>query len=363
MNVRSILCLQWLLFPALILLAGSAWAAPCIAAKAECTEWISVAGGPARALVYRSYPLDTKNEGIRRALIIVHGSGRDADNYFRHVLAAAFLAGALEDTIVISPRFASNDGGSCRDVLGAGELNWKCDGRDTWRSGGAAVDNAKITSFDIADQILSKLARKEIFPNLVGIVLAGHSAGGQFVTRYEMSNQVHESLNIPITYIVANPSSYAYLDNLRPTSSALPSNVAATPPGYVAPRSANPPAPFAPFSDARNCTTFDTWPYGLQNRTGYSARLTDEKLKKQLAERKTTYLLGELDILPLYGFDGSCPAMAQGATRLARGLAFGRYVNEKFGAQHKTLVVPACGHNARCMFTSEPALLQIFPKE
>ena len=363
MSVRSILRSRWWVFVTLILFADAVWAAPCIVAKGECTEWISVAGGPARALVYRTYPLDTKNEGIRRALIIVHGAGRDADSYFRHVLAAAFLAGALEDTIVISPRFASNDGGSCRDVLGSGELNWKCDGRDTWRSGGASVDNAKVTSFDIADEILRKLARKEMFPNLMAIVLAGHSAGGQFVTRYEMSNQVHDSLNIPITYIVANPSSYAYLDDLRPTWSALPPNVAATAPGYVAPRSANPPAPFASFSDGRNCTTFDTWPYGLQNRTGYSARLTDEKLKKQLADRKTIYLLGELDILPLYGFDGSCAALAQGPTRLARGLAFGKYVNEKFGAQHKTLVVPACGHSARCMFSAEPALLQIFPKE
>ncbi len=139
--------------------------------------------------------------------------------------------------------------------------------------------------------------------------------------------------------------------------------VAAAAPGYIPPISANPPAPFVPFSDARNCTTYDSWPYGLQNRVGYSARLTDDQLKKQLAARRTTYLLGGLDILPLFGFDRSCPAMAQGPTRLARGLAFAKCVNEKYGAQHKTLVVPACGHNARCMFTADPALPLIFPKE
>jgi len=33
------------------------------------------------------------------------------------------------------------------------------------------------------------------------------------------------------------------------------------------------------------------------------------------------------------------------------------------GAQHKTIVVPACGHNARCMFTADAVLSLIFPKE
>jgi hypothetical protein len=125
---------------------------------------------------------------------------------------------------------------------------------------------------------------------------------------------------------------------------------------------ADPPAPFAAFFDAGNCATYDRWPYGLQHRVGYSARIPDDRLKKQLADRPAVYVLGELDILPLYGFDASCAAMAQGPTRLARGLAYAKYVNEKYGAQHKSIVVPACGHNARCIFTAEPVLGVIFPK-
>lgn len=343
-----------------LLLAQSAWAGPCISAVPTCTEWVTIAGGPSRSLVYRTYPLEAKNEGIVRALIMVHGAGRDADSYFRHVLAAAFLANGLEDTVVIAPRFASNDGATCRDALEAGELNWSCQGPHTWRSGGAA-GNDKVTSFDVADEILRKLARKDVFPNLRAIVVAGHSAGGQFVSRYEMANQVHDLLGVPITYVVSNPSSYAYLDGFRPSPSAIPPGAAATPPGYVPPPPESPPPPFVSFPDARNCTSYDSWPYGLQSRAGYSARVAADDLKKQAAARPTTYLLGGLDILPLFGFDASCPAMAQGPTRLARGLAFGRYVNEKYGAQHKTLVVPSCGHNARCMFTADPALPLIFP--
>jgi len=325
------------LLAAYLIGAGAALAAPCV--TTTCTEWVMFNSGPARSLIYRTYALDTPNPQITRALVMIHGAGRDADNYFRTAVAAAFLAGALDDTLVIAPRFASNATG-CRDTLAANEVNWSCNG-DSWRSGGAAIGNDKLTSYDLTDQILRQLARKESFPNLNAIVVAGHSAGGQYVNRYEMSNQVHDTLGVPVTYVVSNPSSYAYLDPTRPADAG----------------------DFRPFNDSRNCTTFDRWPYGLQGRTGgYTTKESDDQLKKQLAARPTTYLLGEIDILPLGGFDGSCPAMAQGPTRLARGQAWGKYVNQKFGAHHTVTVVPLCGHNARCMFTAEVALPLLFPK-
>ena len=316
-----------------------AYAQPCTTATPGCTEWVRLAA-PAQSLIYRTYPVDKKNDKITRALVVVHGQGRDADNYFRTAVAAAFLAGALEDTIVIAPRFASNDGRGCGDKLAVNEINWSCSG-DSWRSGGVSVSNKDLTSYDLMDEILRRLARKDVFPNLKAIVLCGHSAGGQYVTRYEMANQVHDKLGIPITYVVSNPSSYAYLDPERPAGANNELRA---------------------FGDARNCTTYDNWPYGLKSRSGYTAKLTDDLLKKQLSARAATYLLGELDVLPLAGFDSSCPAMAQGPTRLARGQAFVSYVNQKYKAQHKALVIPLCGHNARCMFTAELALPILFPK-
>ena len=141
--------------------------------------------------------------------------------------------------------------------------------------------------------------------------------------------------------MVSNPSSYSYLDSDRPSGANNELRA---------------------FGDARNCTTYDNWPYGLKNRTGYAAKLPDDQLKKQLASRPVTYLLGELDVLPLAGFDSSCPAMAQGPTRLARGQSFAAYVKAKYNAQHALVVVPLCGHNARCMFTAEIALPILFPK-
>jgi pimeloyl-ACP methyl ester carboxylesterase len=320
--------------------SGAAYGAACTSATLTCVEWVRLGQGQSRSLVYRTYPLQEKNANITGALILVHGAGRDADNYFRTAIAAAFLGDALENTIVISPRFASNDGSGCDDNLAANEVNWPCNG-DSWRSGGVATNDEKLTSFDFADELLRKLANTEVFPNLRRIVFAGHSAGGQFATRYEMANQVHDSLGIPVTYIVSNPSSYAYLDADRPNANTRE---------------------LQRFADARNCTAYDDWPYGLKRRTGYASRLSQDQLKKQLVSRSVTYLLGELDTLPIAGFDSSCPAMAQGSSRLVRGQAFADYINRKYNAQHKVRIVPACGHNARCMFTAEPALQILFQK-
>jgi pimeloyl-ACP methyl ester carboxylesterase len=354
-----------LLFTALL-----AAAVPCTAPKPACTEWITLKGERPTLLVYRSYSLELTNKNITRALVFVHGINRDADNHFRTALAAAFLQGALDDTVIVAPRFSSNssasgnEAGHCADAVAPGEAIWFCENErpDTWRSGGPEVGHAKLASFDYMDEIIRRLADKQHFPNLRTIVVAGHSAGGQFVSRYEMTSSVYKLPGVAISYVVANPSSYAYLDGTRPTASALPSNISAAAPGFRPPPPINPPPAFVSFPDARNCTGFNDWPYGLKNRTGYAARLSEEQLTTQAASRPVTYLLGDSDILPSGIFDVSCPAVAQGSTRLARGLAFARYMNDNFGAHHETVIVPFCGHSARCLFTSDVTLPVIFPK-
>ena len=87
-----------LLVLSLISFAAAAAGAPCTAASAACTEMVGVPGA----------------------------SGR--------TLAAAFLANALGDTVLIAPRFASNEGGtlevsratgSTRVTLNAGEVYFR----------------------------------------------------------------------------------------------------------------------------------------------------------------------------------------------------------------------------------------------
>src|SRR5258708_29956321 len=121
------------MFFGLLLVAAAVLPAPCASATSDCTEWIKPAGQQSRVLVYRTHPFEIRNENITRAFVFVHGINRDADNHFRTALAAAFLAGTLNDTAIVAPRFASNSSapgnqaGNCRDTIAPDEANWLCD--------------------------------------------------------------------------------------------------------------------------------------------------------------------------------------------------------------------------------------------
>jgi pimeloyl-ACP methyl ester carboxylesterase len=335
------------------LAAQSTAPTPCIAATTACTEWVALKGGPARAMIYRTFSLDARNTAVRRALVMVHGTGRNADHYFRTSTSAAFLADALTDTVVIAPHMIDST-----DPKQDNEVVWAT----SWRTGGRAAADPQLSSFDFADEILRKLANKTTFPNLTTIVFAGHSAGGQFTNRYEMSNRVHDSLGVAVSYVVANPSSYAWPAAVRPLAQDDADPAKAKDGWNLTPDTAvHTNFAFGPF-DATKAPSFNRWPMGLENLTGYVEKTTAEQLKKQLVERPTTYLLGQVDTLPLGGFDSSPNAMAQGPTRRARGEAFYKYVTEQLGAKHAIQVVSECGHNARCMFTTDAVLPVIFPK-
>lgn len=333
--------------------------APCTRVSSACSEWVALGHGGARAMIYTTYRLDVRNTHIRRALIMVHGTLRNPDHYFRSATAAGFIAGALDDTVIIAPGFRSSQGKYCQDHLAPHEVSWSCGG-DSWRSGGNAVSDPSLTSFDFVDQIMRELANKKKFPNMAIIVIAGHSAGGQFVSRYEMANRVGDTLGVPVRYVIANPSSYAWPDATR-----------ALPVGDGAPAAAvagwNKEDPHTDFSygkpDASKAPTYDIWPYGLEKRTsGYTKDMSDEQLRHQLASRDAYYFLSQVDTLPLGGFDGSPNAMIQGATRRARGEAFVKYLREHMGATHTNImIVPECGHNDRCVYTTDDELKVIFP--
>jgi pimeloyl-ACP methyl ester carboxylesterase len=330
---------------------------PCVSATINCTERVLLHGGPAGSLVYSTYSLTVPNPAIHRALIMVHGALRNPDHYFRTATAAAFMAGALNDTIVIAPGFFSDDK-DCNDKLEKDQVNWSCHG-DSWRSGGASLTNKDLTSFDFIDEILRRLGDKETFPNLNAIVITGHSAGGQFVSRYEMANRVADTLGVPVSYVVANPSSYAWPDASRP----LPQGDAAPENAVFGWKEEKPHANFTygPFDSAKD-PKYDLWPYGLEKRdSGYTVGVSDDQLRKQLASRPTTYLLSQVDTLPLGGFDGSPSGMAQGPTRRARGEAFVEYINQHLGAHAKVLIIPECGHNDRCVYTTDAVFPVIFP--
>jgi len=330
--------------------------AQCTTATVACEQWITFNGGPGRSMVYASYSLDAPNPAITRALVMVHGAGRNADHYFETSMAAAFLAGALDNTVVVAPHFIA-----ATDKPGENEVVWPERG-ENWRSGGMSPTNPTLSSFDFLDEILRKLANKKNFPNLTKIVVAGHSAGGQVATRYAMASKVHGTLGVAISYAVANPSTYAWPAAVRP----LPAGDADTTGAYRESLGPDGEKVHTNFRygafDSTKAPSYNRWPAGLLNRTGYAANIPDDQLIKQLVERPTTYLLGQVDVLPLGGFDSSPNAMAQGPTRRARGEAFFKYLTETLGAKHNAIIVSECGHNDRCVFTTNAVLPLIFPK-
>ncbi len=172
----------------------------CTRAMATCERWIAHAGGKGRSMAYATHSLDEPNAAVSRALIMVHGGERDANRYYETAVAAAFLAGVLNTTVVVAPRYPADD-----DARAVDEVLWSAGGQDTWRGGGRSPMNPSLTSFDVMDDIVTRLATKKNFPNLTTIVVAGHSAGGQFVNRYAMANKVHDAHVVRLSYVVASP--------------------------------------------------------------------------------------------------------------------------------------------------------------
>src|SRR6476620_1759254 len=190
------------LVSAAVVLAATSLSAqtPCTKAIAACERWVTFGAGPARSKVYGTYAIDAANPRVTRALVMIHGASRNADHYFETATAAGFLAGALENTIIVAPRFiAGNDKPSANEVM------WP-EGGVSWRAGGMSTTNPTISAFDFIDEIVRKLADKKVFPSLSAIVIAGHSAGGQLATRYEMVNKMHNTPGVKLSYVVANPS-------------------------------------------------------------------------------------------------------------------------------------------------------------
>ena len=221
--------------------------------------------------------------------------------------------------------------------------------------------NPTISSFDFIDEVVQKLANKKTFPNLTTIVIAGHSAGGQFATRYAMTSKVHDTPG------VRSPTSW----RIRPATPGRPRCVRfqrATPIPATPTRKRSAPRREGERELHLRPVRRHQGPELQQvaGRSRESYRLLggchDDQLIKQLVARPTTYLLGQVDVLPLGGFDSSPNAMAQGPTRRARGEAFFKYVTETLGAKHNAIIVPECGHNDRCIFTTNIVFPVIFPK-
>lgn len=302
-------------------------AAPCITADTACTEKVPLGEGR-YFFVYRSLPLTEAAPNVERVYILVHGLHRDGQVYYKTAIDGTQDSHEMERTLVIAPQFHAVDG-TCKDKPAPGEATFYCRG---W-SDGISTNDAPLSSFTAMDTLLRMVAKRELFPAVKEIVVAGHSAGGQFVQRYAATNRVDGALGLPIRYLVANPSSYLYLESWRTVE--------------------NPGA---------SCPKFNRYKYGLEGMTGYPLEAGSAAIKMNYPKRDVTYLLGELDVTDEHNMDKTCPAMVQGPNRRQRGMTYFERLNQTFKTGHKLVSVPGCAHSGQCMYRSENGKHAVFQK-
>ena len=124
------------------------------------TERLPVADG--HVLIWRSHSLtEGAHPAVERGYIMVHGTNRNAGEYFRWTLAATLVADQLEQTAVVAPHFKARTRAERGDDVAPGEWYWTNEG---WKSGDAAL-NGKTFSYDVMDRILELFNDVTRFPN------------------------------------------------------------------------------------------------------------------------------------------------------------------------------------------------------
>jgi pimeloyl-ACP methyl ester carboxylesterase len=299
-------------------------------------------GGRGLLPIYANRGLDAPNPDVERAVIVIHGRLRNAGTYFQSALAALEHSGeAGPHTLLIAPQFLATADGA-RTPLRADILRWDIDG---WESGQDAAAPFPASSFDVMDAVLQRLSIASLFPALKTVVIAGHSAGGQFVQRYAILGRGEELLGergVHVRYAIANPSSYAYFDERRPGDA-----------GHL-----------APFSEAA-CPGFNQWKYGMEGLPRYAREKRPAALEDSYVRRDAVYLLGTEDTNPQHrALDKSCMAEAQGPARLARGEAYFAYLKERHPRElaHRLVHVSGVGHNGDRILASECGMAVLFDR-
>ncbi len=305
-------------------------------------------GNPAAVPCCWNHPIDVPNDKIKRAVIVIHGVLRNADEYFPNMIAVVKHASLDKITLVVTPQFLLEE-----DVTRFGLANdvlfWEGETGEGWKKGDGSLlieSNLRkvcISSFEIVDRLIVELSRSDVFPNLEKIVVAGHSAGGQFVNRFAAGTQVESSIptNIHLRFIVANPSTFLYFNGERRDGDISYE--------FAVPDSAE--------------FDYDHYKYGLLELNPYMAVAGVDGIRENYPKKDVVYLLGGEDTCEEY-LEQTPNAMLQGANRLERGQVYYHYLQHYFGERitntHKIAIIPCVGHDNAAVFHSEAGIKFLF---
>jgi hypothetical protein len=283
--------------------------------------------------------------GVTRAIILLHGKGRNVEGNYESLERAAKQAGAGATALLITPQFL-NDEDAGEHGLPAAVLRWR---HDAWQGGEPAQGPLPLSAYDVLDAMIDHLADRSLFPHLATIVVAGHSAGGQAVQRYAVVGKaasVAAAQGIHVRFVIANPSSYLYFSGDRPESKSAPFTFA--------------------LHHGLACGDFDRWKYGIHDPPPYVKKVAAggwQPLEDAYAKGDVIYLLGTDDTDPHHPeLDISCAGEAEGSSRFLRGQAYFAYLHARHAAEWRQRMwfVPGVAHSEPKMFESSCGVAALF---
>ncbi len=299
--------------------------------------------GGSQLLSYAStLPLTIKDTTIKRLLIYIHGIKRNGMDYFAHAENMLLSANEIKTTLLIAPQYPDLTDLTSHE-LSKGFLFWK---KAEWKDGYESIKTAKggaVSSYEVLDSIIARVLNSNNFPNLKTIIVAGHSAGGQFVQRYSAITPLPDQFTgYKFRFLVMDPSSYMYPDGKRPVAKKT----------YLQP-------------NVNDCPEYDLYPKGLNNLNTYAQAIGSSIILHNIFSRAIFVLLGENDTnTEDPNLDVSCAANLQGPNRLERGIRYSEYLKQfpKYGAKTNYSIVGGTGHSSSKMINSSEAKNWIFAK-
>ena len=290
-------------------------------------------GGRKKLFYYAEHEIGRGDPDAEYAVVWIHGMhGASADS--ARLLRKKLSGMENGDKVYcIAPSFAESKllkNPAMRDKT----LLWD---RENWRGGGKSSNGPQISSFTVIDQICGTLADRKKYPRIRHILIAGFSAGGQFVSRYAAVGKPPEAEGLRYSFAAGAPSTYLYIDNRRFIRGSFKQ----------------------PDQPVRN---FNQWRNGLENLPEYAKGITSGRIMKNLSSRCILFLCGSADT-GKKDLSMTPDAMLQGKNRYERFTIFQQYVKlfPQWEKKTRFKTVPGVAHStAKVMFDSGEFLSLIF---
>ncbi len=290
--------------------------------------------------------LESDHSDVTRAVIFIHDMTRNAAEGVATLMTLGGSNG--QQMLILAPQFPLGvDVFRFADHLpnrGKSIVRWPL--KKGWNEGGlslAVSGKRGISSFTAIDILSLFLADRRRFPKIKEVVLVGHGMGADFVQRYAAVGQAPDLLardRVGMRFVLANPSSYLYFTNQRPSETSLA---------------------FTIVKDSV-CKGVNAFPYGLENLTPYARRIGGDAVRLRYPERQVFYFAGDKIINDTF-LDSSCAAVAQGKDRLSRTQAYQMHIAQSFGqsADGQTFkIIKNAGYDPVSIFGSSCGLTSVF---